>query len=74
MQWDGNHYIAVHCANDKLGIGQLEWIVPIDENIMKLNKLDSNRKLSFFKNHKSLVWYCKRDGAIELFNIPRFHP
>ncbi|MFV5695196.1 hypothetical protein ACM55G_07130 [Flavobacterium sp. LB3P122] len=74
MQWEGNHYIAVDCANDKLGIGQLELIVPIDENIMKLNKLDSNRKLSFFKNHKPLVWYCKHDGVVELFNAPGFHP
>lgn len=74
MQWEGNHYIAVDCANDKLGIGQLELIIPIDENIMKLNKLDSNRKINFFKNDKPVVWYCKHDGVVELFNTPGFHP
>jgi hypothetical protein len=74
MQWEGNHYIAVDCANDKLGIGQLELIVPIDENIMKLKKLDSNRKVNFFKNDKPVVWYCKHNGVVELFNGPGFHP
>ena len=54
--------------------GQLELIIPIDENIMKLNKLDSNEKLNFFKNHKPVVWYCKQDGVVELFNAPGFHP
>jgi hypothetical protein len=74
MKWEGDHYEAVDCKNEKLGIGQLELIIPIDENIMKLNKLDSNRKINFFKNDKPLVWYCKHDGVVELFSTPGFHP
>ncbi|MFV8379360.1 hypothetical protein [Flavobacterium sp. LB3R33] len=74
MKWEGDHYEAVDCKNEKLGISQLELIIPIDENIMKLNKLDSNRKINFFKNDKPLVWYCKHDGVVELFNTPGFHP
>lgn len=74
MRWEGNHYLAVDCINDKLGIGQSALIIPIDENIMKLNKLDSNEKLNFFKNGKAVVWYGKNDGVVELFNTPGFHP
>jgi hypothetical protein len=74
MQWKENHYEAVDCSNDKLGIGQLNLIVPIDEQIMKLEKLDSKARLEFFKNDKPIVWYYKKDGEIELFNQPGFYP
>ena len=55
MQWEGNHYIAVDCANDKLEIGQLKLVIPIDENIMKLNKLDCDSTLDFFNKDKPIV-------------------
>jgi hypothetical protein len=74
MQWKGNHYEAVDCSNDKPGIGQWDIIVPIDENTMKLEKLNSNRELVFFKNDRPIVWYFKENGKIELFNQPGFHP
>ncbi|WP_268847441.1 hypothetical protein [Flavobacterium aestivum] len=74
MQWKGNHYEAVDCTNEKLGIGQLNNIVPIDENTMELRKLDPKAALVFFKNGKALVWYSKNDGEIELFNQPGFNP
>jgi hypothetical protein len=74
MQWEGNHYEAVDCSNDKLGIGQLNSIVPIDKETIKLEKLDSKAVLVFFKNEKPIVWYSKKDGIIELFNQPGFHP
>jgi hypothetical protein len=74
MQWKVNHYEEVDCANEKLGIGQLDIIVPIDENTLKLKKLDPRARLVFFKNGKVLVWYSKNDGEIELFNQPGFHP
>lgn len=74
MQWKENHYEAVNCSNDKLGIGQLNLIVPIDEQIMKLKKLDSKKALVFFKNDEPIVWYYKKDGEIELFNQPGFYP
>lgn len=74
MQWERDHYEAVDCTSGKIGAGQLEDIVPIDESVMKLKKLDSNSKLIFFKNDKPLVWYSKNDGVVELFNTPGFHP
>ena len=74
MQWNENHYEAVDCSNEKLGIGQWNLIIPLDERIMKLEKLDSKKELVFFKNDKPVVWYSKEDGKIELFNQPGFHP
>jgi hypothetical protein len=74
MQWRVNHYEAVDCSNEKLGIGQFDIVVPIDEKIMELKKLDSRVALVFFKNGKPAVWYSKEDGKIELFNQPGFHP
>nr|WP_315203770.1 hypothetical protein [uncultured Flavobacterium sp.] len=74
MQWKENHYEAVDCSNEKLGIGQLNLIVPVDEQIMKLNKLDSKVALVFFENGLPIVWYYKKDGEIELFNQPGFYP
>ena len=71
MIWKGDHYVAVDCLDDN---GALGLIIPIDENGMKLKKLDSNEKLNFFNNEKPVVWYCKQDGVIELFNAPGFHP
>lgn len=74
MQWKENHYEEVDCSSQKLGIGQWNLIIPLDERIMKLEKLDSKKELVFFKNDKPVVWYSKEDGKIELFNQPGFHP
>lgn len=71
MMWKEDHYVAVDCLNDTGVLGQ---IIPIDENVMKLKKMDSNKKLNFFNNDKPIVWYYKHDGVVELFNAPGFHP
>jgi hypothetical protein len=74
MQWKMNHYEAVDCSDEELGISQLNSIVPIDKKTIDLKKLDSKVALVFFKNDKPVVWYSKEDGKIELFNQPGFHP
>lgn len=74
MQWKGNHYEQVECSNNQLGIGQLDLIVPVDEQAMELKKLDSEATLEFFKKGKPVIWYFKNNGKIELFNQPGFHP
>jgi hypothetical protein len=71
MMWKEDHYVAVDCLNNN---GALGLIIPIDENGMKLKKLDSSKKLNFFNNDKPVVWYYKHDGVVELFNAPGFHP
>jgi hypothetical protein len=70
MQWKKDHYEAVDCIAE----GQSVVIIPIDENSMKLKKLDSKAALVFFQNDKPIVWYSKTDGVIELFNQSGFHP
>jgi hypothetical protein len=74
MQWEKNHYEAVDCSSEKVGIGQLDLVVPINEETLKLEKLDSKAALVFFKNDKPIVWYSKTDGVIELFNQSGFDP
>jgi hypothetical protein len=70
MQWEKDHYEAVDCTTEDPSV----VIIPIDENSMKLKKLDSKAALVFFKNDKPIVWYSKTDGVIELFNQPGFDP
>jgi hypothetical protein len=70
MQWEKDHYEAVDCTTEDPSV----VIIPIDENSMKLKKLDSKVALVFFKNDKAIVWYSKTDGVIELFNQSGFHP
>ncbi|UQD57552.1 hypothetical protein [Flavobacterium sp. K5-23] len=74
MKWVGNHYEKVSCTNDQLGIVHSNIIVPIDESVMKLEKLDSIGEHQFFRNEKPLIWYYKHDGIVEIFNAPGFHP
>ncbi|WPR71325.1 hypothetical protein SLW70_15535 [Flavobacterium sp. NG2] len=74
MEWVGTHYEEVDCDKDKLGFLASSAIVPINENAKELRKLDCNQKLVFFKNEKPLIWYCKYDGEVELYDRPGFHP
>lgn len=71
MKWEGNYYVAVDCLKDN---GQSGFSSPIDDAVMKLKKVDCSNTLEFFNKEKPIVWYSKRDGAIELFNMAGFHP
>ncbi|RTY87136.1 hypothetical protein [Flavobacterium sp. RSP15] len=71
MKWAGNYYVAVDCLND---YGQFGISSSIDEEVMKLKKVDCSSTLQFFNKETPIVWYCKRDGVIELFNMAGFHP
>ncbi|RTZ06852.1 hypothetical protein [Flavobacterium sp. GSP6] len=71
MKWEGNYYVAVDCLKDN---GQFGISSSIDEEVMKLKKVDCSSTLQFFNKETPIVWYCKRDGEIELFNMAGFHP
>lgn len=71
MKWEGNYYVAVDCLKDN---GQFGISSSIDEEVMKLKKVDCSSTLQFFNKETPIVWYCKRDGVIELFNMAGFHP
>jgi hypothetical protein len=71
MKWEGNYYVAVDCLKAN---GQSGFVSSIDEVAMKLNKLDCSSTLQFFNKERPMIWYCKRDGMIELFSSSGFHP
>ena len=74
MQWRENHFEQVDCSSDQLGIGQLTTIVPFDEDLIHLKKIEVTTKSVFFKYGKAVVWYSKNEGKVEIFNSPGFHP
>ena len=74
MQWKEDHYEEVDCGINQLAIGQLNTVFPLDENTIHLKKVNSNHKLTFFKNGNALIWYSKNEGVIELFNTSGFNP
>jgi hypothetical protein len=76
MKWEGNHYEAVDCKNEKLEIGNISSVVVLDENLLSFKKIDVNINTLFFKKGKPVVWYGKSfDGNhYEYFNQPGLHP
>lgn len=75
MKWKGNHYEAVGCKNEKLGIGNITSIIVLNEDLLSLKKIEVNANTVFFKKGKPTVWYGKSfDGNYEYFNQPGLHP
>lgn len=70
MQWQNDHYEIVDCISTTQGIG----ITPIDEEELKLKKIEVSLKTPFFQKNKAAVWYCKKGSKIEYFNAAGFHP
>lgn len=75
MQWEKNHYEVVDCDNEnQQGLLKQYDIIPFDENQSKLIKIEVSDTTTFFKNEKSLYWYCKVNGKPEFFNTHGTHP
>ena len=75
MQWQKNHYQIVDCQSDNSqGFMSQSEIIPFDENQSKLIKIEVSDTTTFFKNEKSLYWYCKVNGKPEFFNTHGVHP
>lgn len=75
MQWQKNHYEVVNCKSENQhGILQQYDIIPYDEDQSKLIKIEISDTTTFFKNDKSLYWYCKVNGKPEFFNTHGLHP
>jgi len=75
MQWQKNHYEVVDCnsENQQSLLKQYD-IIPFDEHQSKLFKIEVSDTTTFFKNGKSIYWYCKVDGKPEFFNTHGIHP
>ncbi|MQP52692.1 MULTISPECIES: hypothetical protein [unclassified Flavobacterium] len=75
MQWQKNHYEVVDCKseNQQALLKQYD-IIPFDEHQSKLIKIEVSDTTTFFKNGKSLYWYCKVNSTPEFFNTHGVHP
>ena len=75
MKWEGDHYEAVDCKNEKLGTGNLTSVVVLNEDLLTFKKIEVNTNTIFFKKGKPIVWYGKSfGGKYEYFNQPGLHP
>jgi len=74
MQWQKDHYEAVDCSRSIPDIGTTNEVKPIDEDALKLKKIEVTKKTPFFQNDKPLVWYGKKNGKPEYFNTSGYHP
>lgn len=73
MQWQENHYEYVDC--DKKSLLELYPIIPIDESLINLRKIEVSKKTPFFCNGKPNIWYFKHNnGKIEFYNSHGIHP
>ena len=74
MQWQKDHYERVDCSTEKQGIITSNEIIPIDNRIINLQKIEVNQQTRFFKNGQPLVWYCKSKGKLSFFNSYGINP
>jgi hypothetical protein len=75
MKWEGDHYEAVDCKNEIVGIGNLTSVAVLNEDLLSLKKIEVNTNTIFFKKGKPIVWYGKSfEGNYEYFNQPGLHP
>lgn len=74
MQWQKDHYEAIDCQGEVNSLYASAPIIPFDEDLVELNKLDVCDTTIFFEGKKAIVWYCKVDGEPEFFDGPGFHP
>lgn len=74
MQWQENHYELLDCQSKVSSLYTTSPIIPIDEDIIELNKLKVCDTTTFFKGGKAIIWYCKVDGEPEYFDDSGFHP
>lgn len=73
MQWQKNHYEYVDCGKKELI--QLYPIIPVDESLINLRKIEVSKETPFFSNGKPNIWYYKRNnGEVEFYNSHGIHP
>lgn len=74
MQWQNDHYEAVDCSVAQQGIITQNEVIPINNSVVNLRKIDVNEQTQFFKNGKPLVWYAKHKGKLSYFNSYGINP
>jgi len=74
MQWQKNHYEKVDCSAVQQGIISSNEIMPIDNRLINLQKIEVNQQTQFFKNGEPLVYYSKSKGKVSFFNSYGINP
>ena len=75
MLWQKNHYDVFDCnGENQHGLLRQYDIIPFNEHQCKLIEIEVSDTTTFFKNGKSLYWYCKVNGKPEFFNTHGIHP
>ncbi|NHM01576.1 hypothetical protein [Flavobacterium difficile] len=72
MQWQINHYEYVDC--DQKALLRTYPILPVDESLINLKKIEVNNQTVFFRNGKPVVWYCKHKNKVTFYNSYGFDP
>lgn len=72
MQWQKNHYEYIDC--DKKGLLELYPIIPVDESLINLRKIEVTKNTVFFRKGTPIVWYCKHNNKVEFYNSHGLHP
>ncbi len=74
MQWQKDHYEPIDCQSEVKSLYASAPIIPFDEDLVELNKLEVCDTTTFFKADKAIIWYCKVNGYPEYFDSPGYHP
>lgn len=74
MQWQADHYELIDCQSNVNSLYAASPIIPIDKDMLELNKLKVCDSTAFFEGGKAIIWYCKVDDNPEFFDGPGFHP
>lgn len=76
MQWNGEAYVYVDCAQRNLAFVDGRGVIPKDEVLLvTFKKVQVSKNTLFFKNGKALIWYGKNvEGEYEYFSTSGEHP
>ncbi len=74
MQWQKDHHESVDCSKVNQGIMAQNEIIPIDNSIIILRRIEVNEQTVFFKKNKPVVWYSKANGKLSYFNSYGINP
>lgn len=70
MEWQKDHYVVVECSSETHGFVS----IPFDESLKDFRRVWPCDTTTFFKDGKAVLWYCKSEDEIELYNKPGFDP
>lgn len=74
MQWQKDHFEAVVCETQAVGLVNLYSTMPLNKNMLNFRKIEICDTTTFFLHNKPILWYCKTGDHLDFFNGPGFNP